>query len=46
MELDRTTLHDLAILDEGEDGISLFALVDRTRTRLGRERLRARRVAS
>lgn len=42
MELDRTTLHDLAILDEGEDGISLFALVDRTRTRLGRERLRAR----
>lgn len=36
------TLTDLAILDPGEDGTSLFALLDRTRTRLGRKALRAR----
>jgi DNA mismatch repair ATPase MutS len=42
MQVDRATLRDLSILDQGDDGMSLFALLDRTRTRLGRKALRAR----
>jgi hypothetical protein len=42
MHVDRATLRDLSILDQGDDGTSLFALLDRTRTRLGRRALRTR----
>ena len=42
MQVDRATLRDLSILEPGEDGSSLFALLDRTRTRLGSRALRAR----
>jgi hypothetical protein len=42
MQVDRATLRDLSILEPGEDGSSLLALLDRTRTRLGSRALRAR----
>lgn len=42
MQVDRATLRDLSILDPGEEGASLFSLLDRTRTRLGNAALRAR----
>jgi len=42
MRVDRTTLRDLAVLDPGEEGTSLLALLDRTRTRLGSASLRSR----
>jgi len=42
MLVDRATLSDLAILDPGEEGTSLFSLLDRTRTRLGSATLKAR----
>ena len=42
MQVDRATLTDLSILDAGEEGASLFSLLDRTRTRLGKVALKAR----
>jgi DNA mismatch repair ATPase MutS len=42
MRVDRATLTDLAILDAGDEGMSLFALLDRSRTDLGRAALHAR----
>lgn len=42
MKVDRATLRDLSILEPGDEGTSLFALLDRTRSRLGRSALRAR----
>src|SRR5688572_24304081 len=42
MRVDRATLTDLSILDAGEEGMSLFALLDRSRTELGRAALHSR----
>ena len=42
MRVDRATLTDLSILEQGEEGTCLFALLDRTCTGLGRNALRAR----
>src|SRR5688572_8743210 len=42
MRVDPATLSDLAILDSDLDGSSLFALLDRTATKIGRSRLRRR----
>ena len=42
MRVDRATLTDLSILEQGEEGTCLFVLLDRTCTGLGRNALRAR----
>jgi hypothetical protein len=42
MRVDPATLSDLAILDSDLDGSSLFALLDRTATKIRRSRLRRR----
>jgi DNA mismatch repair ATPase MutS len=42
MQVDRATTKDLSILEPGEDGTTLFALLDRTRTNLGSRALRSR----
>lgn len=42
MRVDRATLSDLSILDPDAEGVSLFALLERTASNLGRSALRQR----